>query len=254
MDFGLIALRLAHVVAGAAWVGGAFVMILLVTRTARLRGADGDGFVTTLLTEGKAARYFEVAAITTVLAGGLLYFKASSGFQLAWITSPSGIGFSIGAAAAIVSLVWGGLVVGPAGKRAAAIQAEVGASGGAATIAQNSELDFDPQEAHRVRCGRSRSAGHGRDHDGDRTLLVIGVGPQASNGAVASGKMKSLDPAANHSDARRNDAALSNAIQLHAGDVGEADRQARGPSEGRSGVHRIGRWEAPWVLVRLRHA
>lgn len=141
MDFGLIALRLAHVVAGAAWVGGAFVMILLVTRTAQLRGADGDAFVTTLLTEGKAARYFEIAAITTVVAGGLLYFKASGGLQLAWITSPSGIGFTIGAAAAIVSLVWGGLVVGPAGKRAAAIQAEVGASGGVATIAQNSELD-----------------------------------------------------------------------------------------------------------------
>ena len=141
MDLGLIALRLAHVVAGAAWVGGAFVMILLVTRTARMRGADGDAFVTTLLTEGKAARYFEIAAITTVLAGGLLYFRASGGFQLAWITSPSGIGFTIGALAAIVSLVWGGLVVGPAGKRAAAIQADVAAAGGAASPVQASELD-----------------------------------------------------------------------------------------------------------------
>jgi uncharacterized membrane protein len=141
MDLGLIGLRLAHIVAGAAWVGGAFVMILLVTRTARMRGADGDLCVTTLLTEGKAARYFEIAAITTVLAGGLLYFRASGGFQLAWITSPSGIGFTIGATAAIVSLAWGGLVVGPAGKRAAAIQADVLAAGGAATPTQTSELD-----------------------------------------------------------------------------------------------------------------
>jgi uncharacterized membrane protein len=141
MDLGLILLRLAHVVAGAAWVGGAFVMILLVSRTARLRGADGDVFMTTLLTQGKAARYFEIAAVTTVLAGGLLYFRASGGFQLAWITSPSGIGFTVGALAAIVSLVWGGLMVGPAGKRAAAIEAEVGAAGGVATVAQASELD-----------------------------------------------------------------------------------------------------------------
>src|SRR5688500_15397800 len=85
MDLGLILLRLAHVVAGAAWVGGAFVMILLVSRTAQLRGADGDAFMTTLLTKGKAARYFEIAAITTVLAGSLLYFRASNGFQLDWI-------------------------------------------------------------------------------------------------------------------------------------------------------------------------
>jgi uncharacterized membrane protein len=141
MDLGLIALRLAHVVAGAAWVGGAFVMILLVTRTARMRGADGDAFITTLLTEGKAARYFEIAAVTTVVAGSLLYFRASGGFQLAWITSPSGLGFTVGAVAAIVSLVWGGLVVGPAGKRAAAVQADVVAAGGVASPVQTSELD-----------------------------------------------------------------------------------------------------------------
>jgi hypothetical protein len=130
MPLDLIALRLAHVVAGAAWVGGAFVMILLVTRTARLRGAEGDVFVSTLLTEGKAARYFEVAAVTTVVAGLLLYARASAGFQLEWITSPSGIGFTIGAVAAVTSLVWGGLMVGPAGKRAKVLQDDIEAAGG----------------------------------------------------------------------------------------------------------------------------
>lgn len=141
MDLGLIALRLAHVVAGAAWVGGAFVMILLVSRTAKLRGADGDVFMSTLLTEGKASRYFEVAALTTVVAGSLLYWRASGGLQLGWVTSPTGIAFTIGAVAAVASLLWGGLLVGPAGKRAAAIEAEVTAAGGIATNAQRSELD-----------------------------------------------------------------------------------------------------------------
>jgi uncharacterized membrane protein len=141
MPFDLIALRLAHVVAGAAWVGGAFVMILIVTRTARLQGADGEAFMATLLTKGNAARYFELAALTTVIAGGLLYWRASSGLQLAWITSPSGVGFTIGATAAILSLVWGGLLVGPAGKRAAEIEAEVAAAGGNPNGAQAAEMD-----------------------------------------------------------------------------------------------------------------
>jgi uncharacterized membrane protein len=141
MPFDLIALRLAHVVAGVAWVGGAFVMILLVTRTARRRGDDGEQFMTSLLTEGKAARYFELAALTTVLAGGLLYWRASSGLQLGWIASPSGIGFTIGAVAAVISLAWGGMLVGPAGKRAADIQADVAAAGGQVTVAQAIELD-----------------------------------------------------------------------------------------------------------------
>jgi hypothetical protein len=141
MDAGLVALRLAHVVAGAAWVGGAFTMILLVTRTARLRGPDGDLFMSTLLTEGKAARYFELAALTTVVAGSLLYWRASNGLQLSWVTSGTGIAFSIGAGAAIVSLIWGGLAVGPAGKRAKAIQDEIEAAGGASTAAQRDELE-----------------------------------------------------------------------------------------------------------------
>jgi hypothetical protein len=141
MPLDLIALRLAHVVAGAAWVGGAFVMILLVTRTARLRGADGDIFMSTLLTEGKAARYFEAAALTTVIAGALLYWRASDGLQLVWITSPTGLAFTIGAVAAITALVWGGLMVGPAGKRAKAIQDEIAAAGGLSSAAQRTELD-----------------------------------------------------------------------------------------------------------------
>ena len=140
MSLDLIALRLAHVIAGVAWVGGAFLMILLVSRTARRRGDEGELFLTSLLTEGKAAHYFELAAVTTVVAGGLLYWRASSGLQLGWITSASGIGFTIGAVAAVVSLAWGGMLVGPAGKRAADIQVNIAAAG-RATVAEATELE-----------------------------------------------------------------------------------------------------------------
>jgi hypothetical protein len=140
MPLDLIVLRLAHVVAGAAWVGGAFMMILLVSRTARLRGADGDVFMSTLLTEGKAATYFVSAALVTVVAGALLYWRASDGLQLAWVTSPTGIAFTVGALAAVTSLAWGGLMVGPAGTRAKAIQDEIAANGGMSSASQREEL------------------------------------------------------------------------------------------------------------------
>src|SRR5439155_10580700 len=51
----------------------------------------------------------------------------------------------------------------------------------------------------------------------------------------------------------RNDAALPIQVPLHVRNVGQADRQSRSPSEGRSVVHPVGRWEARWILVRLRH-
>lgn len=136
MDPVLIALRLAHVVAGASWVGGAFLMILIVTRTARLSGAQGEEFFGRLMTVGRGARYFELIAVTTVIAGLLLYVRASQGLQLAWITSPTGIGFTVGALAAIVSLTWGGTMVGPTTKRLQAIGSEISAAGGVPTDAQ----------------------------------------------------------------------------------------------------------------------
>jgi hypothetical protein len=141
MDLGLIVLRLAHVVAGASWVGGAFLMILVVSRTAKLSGAQGEEFFSRLMTVGRGARYFELIAITTVVAGALLYLRASSGLQLGWITSPTGIGFTIGATAAVVSLVWGGTMVGPTTHKLEAIGAEIASSGGVPTVAQRAAVD-----------------------------------------------------------------------------------------------------------------
>lgn len=141
MDLGLILLRIAHVVAGAAWVGGAFLMILIVTRSARLVGKSGDDFLEALFTVGRGAKYFELAALTTVIAGSLLYWRASNGFDPAWVTSPTGLAFTVGALAAIVSLAWGGAMVGPTTKRMSGIGAEIAAAGGVATAAQATTID-----------------------------------------------------------------------------------------------------------------
>ena len=53
------------------------------------------------------------AGIVTVVAGALLYFRDSGGLNPAWITSPTGLGFTIGAIAAIVSLSLGPLSILP---------------------------------------------------------------------------------------------------------------------------------------------
>jgi hypothetical protein len=116
-------------------------MLTIVTRTAKLSGADGEKFMERLLTAGKGAEYFAVLALTTVLAGGLLYWRASGGFNVTWITSPTGLGFTIGALAAIVSFVWGGAVVGPTVKKMQAIGAEIVGAGGQPTLDQLGRLD-----------------------------------------------------------------------------------------------------------------
>jgi hypothetical protein len=141
MDLGLVVLRLAHVVAGASWVGGAFLMILVVSRTAKLSGAQGEEFFSRLMTVGRGAKYFELIALTTVVAGALLYFRASNGFQLAWIATPTGIGFTIGAVAAVVSLLWGGTMVGPTTAKLHALGVQIATAGGVASADQRASVD-----------------------------------------------------------------------------------------------------------------
>ncbi|HUG56047.1 MAG TPA: DoxX family protein [Candidatus Limnocylindrales bacterium] len=82
----------------------------------------------------------------------------------------------------------------------------------------------------------------------DHRIAVAAVVParahtSTSGGPLARSAMKGMD----------SDAALSFEIQLHTGDLGQADRQPRGPAKGCSDVHRVGRWKAPRVLVRVRH-
>lgn len=141
MDLGLVLLRLAHVVAGISWAGGVFLMIFVVNRTARLSGVQGQEFVSRVMTIGRGAKYFELLSITTVVAGVLLYWRASAGLQVGWVTSPTGLAFTAGAIAAIVSLVLGGAVVGPTTSRMAAIGAAVASAGGAPTAEQATTLE-----------------------------------------------------------------------------------------------------------------
>jgi hypothetical protein len=84
---------------------------------------------------------FPIAAALTVLGGAILYWRDSDGLQWSWISSPTGIGFTVGAVAAVVSLVWGGTMVGPTTRKLEAIGVEIASSGGIATASQRAAVD-----------------------------------------------------------------------------------------------------------------
>ena len=78
-----------------------------------------------------------------MLSGAALYWRDSGGLQTAWITSPSGLAFTIGGIAAIVSFVGGLVLVGPSIAEQTVVQAEL--AGG----------DRVPTEDQRRRLGRA---------------------------------------------------------------------------------------------------
>jgi hypothetical protein len=81
-----------------------------------------------------------IAAGLTMLAGAVLYLRDSGGLQLAWITSNVGLGFTIGALAAVAGSIEGGAVLGPTGEKLGKLSAEIQTQGKPPTPEQQAEL------------------------------------------------------------------------------------------------------------------
>jgi len=107
VELDLIVLRLLHIVAGVFSVGAAWFFFVFVEPTAAELGPESERFMNGMMVRRKAPIFITIASVTTVLAGLALYWRASAGLTAAWITSGPGIGFTVGAVAAIVAFVAG---------------------------------------------------------------------------------------------------------------------------------------------------
>jgi uncharacterized membrane protein len=117
----LIVLRLIHILAGAFWLGAAVTMFLFLQPTATATAPEGQRFMLHLLRNRRLSEVVLVAASLTGAAGGILYWRYTSGLELASITQPQGLGFSLGGVAGGLGLLLFGFVGYPAGRRMIAI-------------------------------------------------------------------------------------------------------------------------------------
>jgi uncharacterized membrane protein len=140
MDWYVIILRVIHIAAGTFWVGAAFVLFLFVQPSARELGPEGQRFMGHLAVKKRLPMLVMLSAILTVLAGILLYWRASDGFDVDWISSGPGVTFTIGGLAAITTLALGLVLTKPAMDRMGAVGQEIATSGGQPTPSQASEM------------------------------------------------------------------------------------------------------------------
>jgi hypothetical protein len=82
----------------------------LITPTVAATAEAGQKFMGHLVTRARLSARITFAAILTVVAGGWLYWIDSDGFTSAWERSGPGIGFGIGAFAALIGFGFGLLV------------------------------------------------------------------------------------------------------------------------------------------------
>lgn len=113
MDIGLIVVRLLHVVLGAFWVGAIFFTALFLMPAIAAAGPDGAKVAQGLQDRG-FMKVMPVVAILTMLSGIDLLRRASAGFEAAWFSSPKGITFTAGGAAAILAFLVGMFIMRPA--------------------------------------------------------------------------------------------------------------------------------------------
>jgi uncharacterized membrane protein len=139
MDIYMIILRIVHILSGIFWVGTAFFFVLFFEPTIKAAGPAG-GTVMGRLTLTRFPMVMALSSILTVAAGFLLYLKDSGGFQINWISTPSGITITIGSVAGILAFLLGLIVELPTTARIAALQKEIQASGNPPTPSQMDEL------------------------------------------------------------------------------------------------------------------
>ena len=101
----VISLRVVHILTGAAWVGGAFLLMgFILPRARNLGPVRGGVYLNEFLDHPGFSLYISGVEGLAVLTGIVLYWNASGGLQGAWVTSPTGVAFSLGGTAAIVAL------------------------------------------------------------------------------------------------------------------------------------------------------
>jgi uncharacterized membrane protein len=136
----LILLRIVHIGAGVFWVGAALVSVAFIAPAARASGPEGQKFVRSLMVDYRLTQAMYVASWLTIGAGVLLYLRDSGGLQMSWITSAVGLGYTIGAIAALASLLLGLTVLAPTARRMGALGAAMEAADGPSPAERQAEM------------------------------------------------------------------------------------------------------------------
>jgi uncharacterized membrane protein len=132
-------LRIIHIVAGIFWVGGTLIMTFFIGPTIGAIGESGQTFVGHLMNNLKFSNRMSAAAGSSILAGFILYWIDSQGFTSAWMSSGAGRGFGIGAAFALIGLVFG-IMVGRSTKAMAQLGAQMQGKPSPEQLTQMQEL------------------------------------------------------------------------------------------------------------------
>lgn len=140
MEILLPALRLVHIVGGVFWAGTAFFAAWLLEPSARAAGEAGQAVMVRLIERGFTT-LLPITSVLTIVSGGWLYWHVSGHLSSAWGHSPMGTSLTVGAAAALVAFVVGGVWVDPPARRLRRIADQLEGASEAERVSLRDERD-----------------------------------------------------------------------------------------------------------------
>ena len=141
MDIYLILfLRIVHIVAGVCWVGGAIIHTVFIQPSVKATAPESGRFMQYFMGQRRFSLFMNVSSGLTVLAGALLFWRASGGFQWPWIASGPGLVFTVGSVVGVAVYFLGLFMIKPRVDRLGALGQAIGAAGGPPSPAQAAEL------------------------------------------------------------------------------------------------------------------
>jgi len=137
--FVIIALRIAHIACGVMWVGSATLYLFFLAPAAKSAEAAGQKFMQHF--GPRVSPMMGMATTLTVISGALLYSRFFAiGIDWIWTTG-AGIGFTIGALAALISYLMGLTIFGPTQGKIAALGAVIAEAGETPKPEQITEME-----------------------------------------------------------------------------------------------------------------
>lgn len=150
MNSFLLLLRSVHIFAGVLWLGSAISYFFFVEPTVKTLGPVGPKFMQNLIERRRYPLFMNIVSALTIVAGALLYWNTSGGFQASWIRSGPGLGFTIGSVVALVVYLIGFFMIRPRAERLGELGKEITNSGGPPSSEQAAELQKLDQEMRSV--------------------------------------------------------------------------------------------------------
>ena len=137
----MLVLRLFHIVGGVLWVGSAFLFAGFIGPAAADVAPSSGPLLSNAVNKRRVAKVVAGLAITTVIAGWLIWTKYAIQVGVVdWVTSSFGLVLTIGGVLATIAAYVGITGIGNNVEKLVSIGDEVGASGGPPTPEQGAEM------------------------------------------------------------------------------------------------------------------